>query len=40
MEKMGDKDIVKRAFKTFQSNYNQLKPSSQEQSPATKQVLC
>ncbi|XP_022734213.1 protein WVD2-like 7 isoform X2 [Durio zibethinus] len=38
MEKMGDKDIVKRAFKTFQSNYNQLKPSSQEQSPATKQV--
>ncbi|XWS68923.1 hypothetical protein CRYUN_Cryun04dG0135100 [Craigia yunnanensis] len=38
MEKMGDKDIVKRAFKTFQSNYNQFKPSSQEQSPATKQV--
>ncbi|XVF84870.1 hypothetical protein PTKIN_Ptkin17bG0074000 [Pterospermum kingtungense] len=38
MEKMGDKEIVKRAFKTFQSNYNQLKPSSQEQSPATKQV--
>ncbi|XP_022726237.1 protein WVD2-like 7 [Durio zibethinus] len=38
MEKMGDKDIFKRAFKTFQSNYNQFKPSSQEQSPATKQV--
>ncbi|XVF44108.1 hypothetical protein PTKIN_Ptkin02bG0094000 [Pterospermum kingtungense] len=38
MEKMGDKDIVKRAFKTFQSNYNQLKPSTQEQSPAMKQV--
>ena len=40
MEKMADKDIVKRAFKTFQSNYNQFKPSSQEQSPATKQVPC
>ncbi|XVE75140.1 hypothetical protein DITRI_Ditri12bG0071900 [Diplodiscus trichospermus] len=38
MEKMGDKDIVKRAFKTFQSNYNQFKPSSQEKSPVTKQV--
>ncbi|XP_021293358.1 protein WVD2-like 7 isoform X2 [Herrania umbratica] len=38
MEKMGDKDIVKRAFKTFQSNYRQLKPSSQEQSAALKQV--
>ncbi|XP_039035148.1 protein WVD2-like 7 isoform X2 [Hibiscus syriacus] len=38
MEKMGDKDIVKRAFKTFQSNYNQLKPSSQEQSAAAKPV--
>ncbi|XP_007044467.2 PREDICTED: protein WVD2-like 4 isoform X1 [Theobroma cacao] len=38
MEKMGDKDIVKRAFKTFQSNYHQLKPSSQEQYAASKQV--
>ncbi|GMI74941.1 hypothetical protein like AT1G24160 [Hibiscus trionum] len=38
MEKMGDKDIVKRAFKTFQSNYNQLKPSGQEQSAAAKPV--
>ncbi|XP_022776034.1 protein WVD2-like 7 isoform X2 [Durio zibethinus] len=39
MEKMGDKEIVKRAFKTFQNNYNQLKPYRLEQSPATKQVL-
>ncbi|KAE8688299.1 putative Formin-like protein 8 [Hibiscus syriacus] len=38
MEKMGDKDIVKRAFKTFQSSYNQLKPSTQEQSAAAKTV--
>ncbi|KAK8512900.1 hypothetical protein V6N13_090361 [Hibiscus sabdariffa] len=38
MEKMGDKDIVKRTFKTFQNNYNQLKPSGQEQSPTTKPV--
>lgn len=38
MEKMGDKDIVKRAFKTFQSNYNQLKSSGEERSPASKQV--
>ncbi|TXG56383.1 hypothetical protein EZV62_017696 [Acer yangbiense] len=38
MEKMGDKDIVKRAFKTFQNNYNQLKPSGEERSPASKQV--
>ncbi|KAK8582833.1 hypothetical protein V6N13_069601 [Hibiscus sabdariffa] len=38
MEKMGDKDIVKRTFKTFQNNYNQLKPSAQEQSPTTKPV--
>ncbi|GLT40041.1 hypothetical protein SLA2020_141990 [Shorea laevis] len=36
MEKMGDKNIVKRAFKTFQSNYNQLKSSSQEQSKMLK----
>ncbi|KAE8716516.1 putative Formin-like protein 8 [Hibiscus syriacus] len=33
-----NKDIVKRAFKTFQSNYNQLKPSTQEQSAAAKTV--
>ncbi|KAL5759688.1 hypothetical protein ACOSP7_018209 [Xanthoceras sorbifolium] len=38
MEKMGDKDIVKRAFKTFQNNYNQLKSSGEEQSPASKQM--
>ncbi|KAL9424025.1 hypothetical protein AB3S75_036001 [Citrus x aurantiifolia] len=38
MEKMGDKDIVKRAFKTFQNNYNQLKSSKEERSPAPKQV--
>ncbi|KAK8627346.1 hypothetical protein V6N13_134959 [Hibiscus sabdariffa] len=38
MEKMGDKDIVKRAFKTFQSNFNQVKPSGQEQCAAAKPV--
>ncbi|WOH08311.1 hypothetical protein DCAR_0727749 [Daucus carota subsp. sativus] len=27
MEQMGDKDIVKRAFKSFQNNLNQLQPS-------------
>ncbi|XP_028788049.1 protein WVD2-like 7 isoform X2 [Neltuma alba] len=29
MEKMGDKDIVKRAFKTFQNNFNQSKTSGE-----------
>ncbi|XP_038694047.1 protein WVD2-like 7 isoform X1 [Tripterygium wilfordii] len=38
MEKMGDKDIVKRAFKTFQSNFNQLKSSSEEISSGAKQM--
>lgn len=38
MEKMGDKDIVKRAFKTFQNSVNQLKSSSEEKSSAPKQV--
>ncbi|XP_057948525.1 protein WVD2-like 7 isoform X2 [Malania oleifera] len=38
MDKMGDKDIVKRAFKTFQSNYNQLKTSGEERSSDPKQV--
>lgn len=38
MEKMGDKDIVKRAFKTFQNNYNQLKASSEERYLRAKQV--
>ncbi|XP_058193257.1 protein WVD2-like 7 [Rhododendron vialii] len=28
MEKMGDKDIVKRAFKTFQNNFNQVQSFS------------
>ncbi|XP_060669471.1 protein WVD2-like 7 isoform X2 [Ziziphus jujuba] len=32
MEKMGDKDIVKRAFKSFQNNFSQLKSSSEERS--------
>lgn len=27
MERMGDKDIVKRAFKAFQSSFNQGKPN-------------
>lgn len=30
MEHMGDKDIVKRAFKSFQNNLNQLQPSRVE----------
>ncbi|KAL8121157.1 uncharacterized protein LOC141725071 isoform X1 [Apium graveolens] len=30
MEHMGDKDIVKRAFKSFQNNFNQLHPSRVE----------
>lgn len=38
MEEMGDKDIVKRAFKSFQKNYNQPKSSSYERSPVPKQV--
>uniref|UniRef100_A0A2P2LKU0 Uncharacterized protein LOC8270369 n=1 Tax=Rhizophora mucronata TaxID=61149 RepID=A0A2P2LKU0_RHIMU len=38
MEKMGDKDIVKRAFKTFQNNFNQPKSSPQEISLKPKQV--
>lgn len=38
MEKMGDKDIVKRAFKTFQNKNNQLESSSEEQSTSPKQV--
>ncbi|KAJ4830941.1 hypothetical protein Tsubulata_019832 [Turnera subulata] len=39
MEKMGDKDIVKRAFKTFQNNYNQLKASAEERSLRAKQQV-
>uniref|UniRef100_A0A5B7ABH8 Putative neurofilament heavy polypeptide isoform X1 n=1 Tax=Davidia involucrata TaxID=16924 RepID=A0A5B7ABH8_DAVIN len=38
MEKMGDKDIVKRAFKTFQNNFNQVRSSSDEGSSGPKQV--
>ncbi|XP_068326402.1 protein WVD2-like 7 [Pyrus communis] len=38
MENMGDKDIVKRAFKTFQNNYNQPKPSIEEKPPTPKQL--
>jgi hypothetical protein len=38
MEKMGDKDIVKRAFKTFEKSFNQLKSSGEERSSVPKQV--
>ncbi|KAJ0094115.1 hypothetical protein Patl1_16262 [Pistacia atlantica] len=38
MESMGDKDIVKRAFKTFQNRYNQFKSAGEDQSLAPKQV--
>lgn len=39
MEQMGDKDIVKRAFKTFQNSVNQLKSSNEEKSSTPKQKL-
>ncbi|XP_023643353.1 protein WVD2-like 7 isoform X2 [Capsella rubella] len=38
MERMGDKDIVRRAFKTFQKSFDQLKPSGDEQDTTPKQV--
>ncbi|KAI4328318.1 hypothetical protein L6164_020680 [Bauhinia variegata] len=38
MEKMADKDIVKRAFKTFQNNFNQQKSSSEDRPLLNKQV--
>ncbi|BAT99363.1 hypothetical protein VIGAN_10078100 [Vigna angularis var. angularis] len=38
MEKMGDKDIVKRAFKTFQNSFNQPKASDEDKSSIKKQV--
>ncbi|KAK3038629.1 hypothetical protein RJ639_027292, partial [Escallonia herrerae] len=38
MESMGDKDIVKRAFKAFSNNLNQLRSSSDEVSSGPKQV--
>ncbi|KAF2325367.1 hypothetical protein GH714_027178 [Hevea brasiliensis] len=34
-----DKDIVKRAFKTFQNDFSQLKASAEERSLGAKQVL-
>ncbi|GMH31194.1 hypothetical protein Nepgr_033037 [Nepenthes gracilis] len=37
MERMGDKDIVRRAFKTFQNNFSELLSSSSGKSSATKQ---
>ncbi|KAL6983596.1 hypothetical protein U1Q18_016978 [Sarracenia purpurea var. burkii] len=39
MEKMGDKDIVKRAFKTFQNNFNQVRASGYENSSGQKEVV-
>ncbi|KHN01130.1 hypothetical protein glysoja_008032 [Glycine soja] len=38
MENMGDKDIVKRAFKTFQNSFNQPKTSVEDKSLIKKQV--
>lgn len=38
MEKMKDKEIIKRAFKTFQNNFHQLKSSAEGRSSAAKQV--
>ncbi|KAG4935922.1 hypothetical protein AAZX31_18G121400 [Glycine max] len=38
MEKMGDKDIVKRAFKTFQNNFNQRKTSAENKSLVKEKV--
>ncbi|PKI56199.1 protein WVD2-like 7 isoform X1 [Punica granatum] len=38
MESMGDKDIVKRAFKMFQSNVGKVDPPVDEKSPVSKQV--
>jgi len=39
MEKMGDKDIVKRAFKTFQNSFNQPKTPGEDKSLIKKQVI-
>ncbi|XP_022977440.1 protein WVD2-like 7 [Cucurbita maxima] len=39
MEKMGDKDIVKRAFKTFQNSFNQMKSSPQEERLSAPKML-
>lgn len=38
MEQMGDKDIVKRAFKAFQNNFNQLRSSDDDKPHGLKQV--
>ncbi|CAA2996679.1 Hypothetical predicted protein [Olea europaea subsp. europaea] len=38
MEKMGDKDIVKQAFKTFQNHINELKSPSNAKFSTPKQV--
>ncbi|TKY58575.1 hypothetical protein E2542_SST15641 [Spatholobus suberectus] len=38
MEKMGDKDIVKRAFKTFQNNFNLPKTSGENKSLVKEKV--
>ncbi|XP_043724380.1 protein WVD2-like 7 isoform X2 [Telopea speciosissima] len=38
MEKMGDKEIVKRAFKAFQNSFNQLRPTIETELSAAKQV--
>ena len=38
MEKNGDKDIVKRTFKTFQNNFSQLRSSAEERAIGEKQV--
>ncbi|CAA7014393.1 unnamed protein product [Microthlaspi erraticum] len=38
MERMGDKDIVRRAFKTSQKSFDHLKPSVDKQDTAPKQV--
>ncbi|EXB82666.1 hypothetical protein L484_027847 [Morus notabilis] len=38
MEKMGDKDIVKRAFKAFQNNFNQARSYGDDGSSLQKQV--
>lgn len=40
MERMGDKDIVKRAFKAFQNNnFDQVRSYGADESPFQKQVL-
>lgn len=39
MERMGDKDIVKRAFKTFQNNFNQPKTSGENKSMVKEKVF-